>query len=314
MDSRPLLSIIIPMYNEQAGLEALFSRLVPLLDETGGWEAICVDDGSTDNTFEMLREFHRRDPRIKIVRLSRNFGKEPALTAGIEHSSGQAIIPLDSDLQDPPELIREMVEEWKKGNKVVLATRRSRPGDSWLKALLAGWFYRGINAMSTVPIPANTGDFRLMDRRVVEEVRRMPERSRFMKGLFAWVGFSGTVIYYDRPQRHAGASRWSFWKLWKLALDGIFAFSTLPLRVWMYLGAAISLVSFLYACFLIIRTLLFGVDMPGYTSLMVVILFLGGIQLISLGIIGEYIGRIYRETKQRPLYVVEERVGLSQAK
>lgn len=306
----PLLSVVIPMFNESEGIAPLLARLIPVLDQVGGWEIICINDGSTDDTLERLKQVNRHDARIKIVNLSRNFGKDIALSAGLDHAAGRVIVPLDSDLQDPPELIPDMLEKWKEGYKVVLATRRSRPGDSWLKRRLAGLFYRGMNTVSSVKIPANTGDFRLMDRQVVEAVKRMPERIRFMKGLFAWVGFSTTTLYYDRPARLAGSSRWSFWKLWKFALDGIFAFTTLPLQIWIYLGALISFLSFFYALALVTRALFFSVDIPGYTSLMVMILFLGGIQLISLGIIGEYVGRIYRESKRRPLYIIQDTIGI----
>ena len=307
----PLLSVVVPMYNESQGLETLFSRLCALLDSVDpAWEIICVNDASTDDTLACLKRFHAREPRIRIVDFSRNFGKDIALSAGLEYAGGRAVIPLDADLQDPPELIAQMVAKWREGYKVVLATRRSRPGDSWLKRQFAALFYRGINAVSSVPIPANTGDFRLMDRQVVDVIKQMPERIRFMKGLFAWVGFSTATIYFDRPERHAGTTSWSFWKLWKFALDGIFAFTTMPLQVWTYLGAGISLLSFIYALILIGRALLFGVALPGYTSMMVVMLFLGGIQLISLGIIGEYVGRIYRESKRRPIYIVQETIGL----
>ncbi len=307
-----LISIIIPMKNESAGVEILFSRLEPILDslaKTGGkWEIICVNDGSNDNTLEILRAKSLVNPRVKVLSLSRNFGKEAALTAGLEYAKGDVVVPLDADLQDPPELIPEMVSQWKNGFKVVLATRKTR-NESWMKRKSAGAFYNIMGRFSTVRIPKNTGDFRLIDRQVVEAVKLLPERTRFMKGLFAWAGFKTTTIYFDRPARFAGTTNWNYWKLWKFALDGIFSFSTFPLKIWTYIGVIISLISFLYGSFLIIRTLLYGSDVPGYASLMTVILFLGGIQLISLGIIGEYIGRIYRETKHRPLYVIEEKIG-----
>lgn len=307
----PELSIVIPMHNEQESLESLFARLKPCLESvTTNYEIVCVNDGSRDNTFELLRGYHARDPRIKLVNLSRNFGKETALTAGIDYAVGQAVIPIDADLQDPPELIPELVKEWRKGFKVVLATRRSRPGDSWFKRKSAEWFYRAMNKVSTVKLPPNTGDFRLMDRVVVDAVRQLPERTRFMKGIFAWVGFPTTTVYFDRESRVAGATTWNYWKLWKFALDGIFSFTTVPLRVWTYIGAFISLFSFLWAIFIVIKTAILGIDVPGYPSLIVAVCFMGGMQLLSIGIIGEYVGRIYRETKQRPLYLVQETVGL----
>lgn len=303
-----LLSIVIPMKNESDGLDTLFSRLVPILEATGRWEIICIDDGSTDNTLELLKDMQAKEPRIKTLSLSRNFGKEQGMTAGIDYATGDAVIPIDADLQDPPELIPEMVAKWQEGYKVVLATRKSRD-ESWMKRKSAGAFYNVMGRFSTVKIPKNTGDFRLMDRQVVEAVKLLPERTRFMKGLFAWTGFPTAVIYFDRPARHAGQTSWSYWKLYKFALDGIFSFTTFPLKIWTYVGVFISLVSFIYGSALILRTIIYGADVPGYASIMAVVLFLGGIQLISLGIIGEYVGRIYRETKQRPLYLIQEKIG-----
>lgn len=304
-----LISVIVPMKNESAGLETLFSRLIPVLDSQGKWEIICIDDGSTDNTLELLRQQSLSDQRVKVISLSRNFGKEAALTAGLNFAGGDIIIPIDADLQDPPELIPEMVAQWKQGFKVVLATRKSRD-ESWLKRKSAGAFYNIMGKFGTVKLPKNTGDYRLIDRQVLEALKQLPERTRFMKGLFAWAGFKTTTLYFDRPPRHAGKTNWSYLKLWRFALDGIFSFTTFPLKMWTYVGVIISFLSFIYGSVLIIRTLLYGIDVPGYASIMTVMLFLGGIQLISLGIIGEYIGRIYRETKQRPLYIIEERIGL----
>lgn len=309
--SRPLISIVIPMYNESEGVEALFASLLPILNQiTTVWEVVCVDDGSKDDTAARVMAKHKEEPRIKLVRFSRNFGKETALTAGLFHASGQAVIPIDADLQDPPELILEMMEKWKQGYKVVIATRRFRIGDGLMKRLTAKIFYRLIHKISRIDIPENTGDFRLMDREVVEAVKRLRERTRFMKGLFSWVGYTTAQIYYDRKPRAAGRTKFNFKNLWKLALDGIYSFTTVPLQVWTYIGAVVSTFSFVYAIYLIVRAMVFGVDLPGYTSIMVAVLFMGGIQLISLGIIGEYVGRIYRETKQRPLYLVQETAGV----
>lgn len=306
----PALSIVVPMYNESEGVAVFFERVVPILDAVqgiqGNWEIICINDGSTDDTLAQLKQRSAADPRIRYLSLSRNFGKEAALTAGLHHAFGQAVIPMDADLQDPPELIPEMIAKWQSGFKVVLATRSKRSDDSWFKRTSAGAFYRIISKLTRFNIPANTGDFRLMDQQVVAVIRLLPERSRFMKGLFAWVGFSTTTLYFERPARARGEAKQSLRALWQLAKDGIFSFTTLPLRISTYLGALISLCSFSYAAYLTIRTLISGVDVPGYTSLMVAILCIGGIQLLSIGIIGEYIGRIYRESKQRPLYVVEE--------
>lgn len=309
--SRPLLSLVVPVFNEADNLPAFFERLIPVLESLDpNWEILCIDDGSEDDSAAFIRARHEAEPRIRLLRLSRNFGKEMALSAGLDHASGEAVIPLDADGQDPPELIPELVAAWREGFQVVLATRRERAGDSLAKRITAGWFYRVLHRVADIRIPRNTGDFRLMDREVVLAVRQMPERTRFMKGVLAWVGFRTTQIYYDRPARHAGTSKFRFRSLWRLALDGLFSFTTLPLKIWTYLGACISLLAFCYAGFLILRTLLLGADVPGYTSLMVVMLFLGGIQLVSLGIIGEYIGRIYRETKRRPLYIVSETAGI----
>ena len=304
------ISIIVPCYNEEQGLEILFERLLRILDRLSlSYEVICVDDGSRDQTLEYLIDYHNRYPEIKVISLSRNFGKDIALTAGLENAQGKAIIPIDADLQDPPELIEQLVAKWREGYDVVSGKRRSRQGESWVKKTTANAFYRIISRISSVPIPRDTGDFRLLDRRVVEAIKTMPERTRFMKGLFAWVGFKQTYVLYDRPNRFQGTTKWNYWKLWNFALDGITSFSLVPLKVWSYLGVVLSLLAFTYGSFLIIRTIILGIDVPGYASLMVTILFIGGVQLITLGILGEYLGRIYEETKQRPLYLIRERYG-----
>ena len=304
------LSVIIPVYNEELNIDYLFERLLSVLETLDTtYEIVCVNDGSHDNTLKSLIEHHHRNPVIKVVNLSRNFGKEVALSAGLDYATGAAVVPIDADLQDPPELIKELVEKWREGYDVVYATRRSRGEESWLKQTTANAFYKIIGKMSRVPIPRNTGDFRLLDRRVVEAIKQMPERTRFMKGLFAWVGFKQTSVLFDRPQRYKGTTTWNYWRLWNFAIDGITSFSFLPLKVWSYVGVTISLVSFLYATFLIYRTLLYGVDLPGYASIMVAILFLGGIQLVTLGIIGEYLSRVYEEVKGRPLYLVRDAYG-----
>ncbi|MFB2937522.1 glycosyltransferase family 2 protein [Aerosakkonemataceae cyanobacterium BLCC-F154] len=307
----PELSIVVPLYNEELNIDYLFERLESVLERLSStYEIVCVNDGSKDNTLKCLIDHHYRNSAIKVVNLSRNFGKEIALTAGIDYAVGAAVIPIDADLQDPPELIGELVEKWREGYDVVYATRRSRQGESWLKKITALAFYSTIGKMSRVPIPANTGDFRLLDRKVVEALKQLPERTRFMKGLFAWVGFKQTSVMFDRQPRLKGKTTWNYWRLWNFAIDGITSFSLLPLKVWGYLGFIISFISFLYASFLIIRTLIYGVDWPGYASLMVAVLFLGGIQLLTLGIIGEYLGRVYEEVKRRPLYLVRELYGV----
>lgn len=309
-ENLPELSIIVPLYCEESNINYLFERLETVAHNLRvTYEIVCVDDGSKDSTLLRLIDHHKRNPAIKVVALARNFGKELALTAGIDYSQGQAVVPIDADLQDPPECIQALMEKWREGYDVVYAKRRTRAGESWLKKLSANGFYRVIARMSQVPIPQDTGDFRLMDRQVVDALKQLPERTRFMKGLFAWVGYRQTFIIYDRDARHSGDTKWNYWKLWNFAIDGIVSFSSTPLRVWAYLGVIISIISFIYASFLVLRTLVLGIDVPGYASLMVAILFLGGVQLVSLGIIGEYLGRVYEEVKQRPLYLVREFYG-----
>ena len=304
------LSIVVPLYNEESNIHYLFERLLVVLKGMKTtYEIVCVNDGSKDNTLMCLIDQHKSNPAIKVVNLARNFGKEVALTAGLDYATGAAIIPIDADLQDPPELIEKLVAKWREGYDVVYATRRSRQGESWLKRFSATAFYRTIGRMSRVSIPPNTGDFRLLDRRVVEALKQMPERTRFMKGLFAWVGFKQTSVLFDREPRFQGKTTWNYWKLWNFAIDGITSFSFLPLKVWGYVGLIISFLSLLYAAFLVIRTLISGNDVPGYASLMVAVLFLGGIQLLTLGIIGEYLARVYEEVKSRPLYLVRESYG-----
>ncbi|MTJ52049.1 glycosyltransferase family 2 protein [Anabaena sp. UHCC 0253] len=304
------ISVVIPFYNEEANIDQLFKRLETIINSLDiEYEIICVNDGSKDNTLEYLIQHHTRNPVIKVVSLSRNFGKEIALTAGLDYTTGDAVIPIDADLQDPPELIKQLIAKWQEGYDVVYATRGYRWGESWLKRFTANNFYGVMESFSNIPIPRNTGDFRLMDRRVVEAIKKLPERTRFMKGLFSWVGYRQTAIIYDRSPRYKGLTKWNYWSLWNFAIDGITSFSSLPLRMWTYIGCFISLLAFLYAAYLMIRTLIFGIDIPGYASLMVTILFVGGIQLINLGIIGEYIGRIYEEVKGRPLYLVRDAYG-----
>jgi glycosyltransferase involved in cell wall biosynthesis len=304
------ISIAIPLHNEEPNIDFLFERVEAVLNQLQvAYEIVCVDDGSQDNTLKRLIAHHERNPAIKVVSLSRNFGKEIALTAAINYTSGAAVVPIDADLQDPPELIEDMMIKWREGYDVVYATRRSRQGESWLKRFSADAFYRTIGRMSHISIPRNTGDFRLMDRRVVEALKYLPERTRFMKGLFAWVGFRQTSILYDRAERYKGKTKWNYWRLWNLAVDGITSFSLMPLKIWSYAGSMLSVIAFLYAIFLIVRTLIFGIDVPGYASLMVVVLFLGGVQLLTLGIIGEYLGRVFEEVKRRPLYLVRDCYG-----
>lgn len=309
--NQPELSLLIPCYNEAENLEILFSRLQSVLNPLNlDYEIVCINDGSKDDTLKLLIDYHDRDNRIKVINLSRNFGKEIAMSAGLDYTTGKAVIPIDADLQDPPELIIDLIEKWREGFDMVYAVRKSRQGESWLKKKTADYFYSFIGKISTIPIPANTGDYRLLDEKVVIALRQLPEKNRFMKGLFSWVGYRQTAIYFERLPRYGGKSSFNYWKLWNFALDGITSFSSIPLKVWSYFGLIISLISLLYGLFLLLKTLIFGVDLPGYASTIVAILFLGGIQLITLGVIGEYIARIYEEVKGRPLYLIRETYGL----
>lgn len=309
------LSLLVPCYNEEKNLEFLFQRLESVLKPLGiTYEIICINDGSKDNTWQCLLKYHHQNPAIKIVNLSRNFGKEAAVTAGLDLAQGMAVIPIDADLQDPPELITQFIEKWREGYDVVYAVRKSRYGESWLKKFTANNFYRIISKISSVAIPADTGDYRLLDRQVVEVLKKMPERNRFMKGLFSWVGFKQTAVYFDRLPRNEGKSSFNYWKLWNFALDGITSFSSIPLKIWGYCGIFISSISLIYGLFLVLKTLISGIDVPGYASTIVIILFLGGIQLITLGVMGEYIARIYEEVKARPVYLVRESYGFEENK
>lgn len=294
------------MYNESAGLGHYFKEIIRHMDQLGHpYELICVNDGSSDDTLDLLTAKKAEIEPLKVVNLSRNFGKECALSAGLSVAEGDVIIPIDADLQDPPELIAQMLEKYQEGFDVVLARRVSRESDSPAKRWTAGMFYRLLKRLSKVQIPENVGDFRLISRRVVNVLNNLPESQRFMKGLFAWCGFPTAYVDYERPHRVAGESSFSGWKLWNLAWEGITSFSTVPLRIWTYLGVLVSSISFLYGAWIILRTLLLGVDTPGYASTIVVVLFLGGIQLIGIGVIGEYVGRIYMESKRRPVFVIE---------
>lgn len=308
MAGTPTLSVVIPMMNEEDGIPVLFERLVPILEKTGrSFEIVCVNDGSYDNTLAILNIYQQRYPFIVIVDLSRNFGKEAALTAGLMQAQGKAVIPLDADLQDPPELIGEMLERWDKGAEVVLAVRAKRETDTALKRATANAFYRIINSISEISIPPNAGDFRLMDRAVIEALKQLPERSRFNKGIFAWLGFRTETIEYERPPREIGTTKWNYRKLWNFALDGITSFSSAPLRIWSYIGILIAGCAMLYGLVVIFKVLVLGHrDIPGYASLMTVLLFSNGVVLMGLGVIGEYLSRIFIETKGRPLVIVRK--------
>jgi glycosyltransferase involved in cell wall biosynthesis len=304
------LSVVVPIYNEASSCKEFFERVIPALSSiTENFELVCVNDGSTDDSSSLLQQLHGDDSRIKLVNLTRNFGKELALTAGLDLATGDAVIPMDADLQDPPELIPKLVERWLEGFDMVVAVRDDRRSDSWMKRNAANMFYRVIGRIGEVPVPSNAGDFRLIDRTVVEVLKRLPERNRFMKGIFAWVGFRQAIVTYARPPRAAGESKWGYWKLWNLALEGIFSMTTMPLRVWTYFGISVALFAGCYMVFIIARTLLYGVDVAGYPSLIVAILFFSGINMVGLGILGEYVGRIFVEVKQRPLYLIHDTVG-----
>lgn len=305
-EREPFISIVVPVFNEQDVLDTFLERTANVLVRARlKYEYVFVNDGSTDLTLPKLIDASRSNPQIRVVDLSRNFGKEAALTAGIDHIRGNVMVPMDVDLQDPPELLLEFIEKWREGFDVVYGVRVQRDEDSIGKRVTAGLFYRLFNRVSPTHIPSNAGDFRLMDERVVAVLKQLPERNRFMKGLFSWVGFNSAAVPYERPARAAGETKWNFRKLFNFAIDGIASFSTLPLRVWSYVGFVISLLAFMYATFIVVSVLLFGKDLPGYASLLTVILFLGGIQLLSLGIIGEYLGRLFLESKARPVYVVD---------
>jgi len=307
MPSNSKISLVVPVYNEAESVQAFYNAATKHIGDD--YEIVFINDGSTDNTADKVADLCKKDKKVKLINFSRNFGKEAALTAGLQNIQGDCVIPIDVDLQDPPSLIPDMLKKWQAGAKVVLAKRKSRQEDGFFKRVSAKIFYKLIGRLSENEIPQNTGDFRLMDAQVVESINQLKERTRFMKGILSWTGYKPEVIEYERPSREAGKTSWSFRGLWRLALDGIFSFSAVPLKIWTYIGALISIIAFIYGSILILRTLVWGVDVPGYPSIMVTVLFLGGIQLISLGVIGEYIARIYNETKQRPLFVIESTQG-----
>ena len=307
---KPCVSLVAPMYNEESVLGLFFEAIDSTLkDAQADYEIVCVNDGSIDNTISILKEHAERNPRIKIVDLSRNYGKEPALSAGLDYATGDAVIPIDCDLQDPPEVILEMIEKWQEGHHVVLAKRIDRSSDSALKRWTSKLFYVLIDKLSDIRIPANVGDFRLLDRVALDAVRTYGERSRFMKGIFASLGFKEATVEYTRPPRAAGETKWNYLKLYKLAIEGIISFTSLPLKIWSYIGAIVALSAFFYGVYIIVWTVAFGKDSPGYASLMVVLLFMTGLILLCLGVIGEYLSRIYVEVKSRPLYIVMETIG-----
>ena len=313
---KPDISIIVSVYNEEDSLDIFFKTIRQTMEQKEDclYEIVCVDDGSTDGTFQLLQKYAQDDFRIKVLKFSRNFGKEYGLMAGLKYCSGRAAIPIDVDLQDPPELILQFIEKWEEGYDMVYGIRNDRASDTWLERWTAKLFYKTYNLMTRSPIPYNAGDYRLIDRKIIDTILELPERNIFMKGIFGWTGFKSCGIKYIRQKRVAGVSKWNYWKLWNFALDGITASTTLPLRIWTYLGSMLSFLGLLYALYIIIRTIMYGADVPGYASLLVFILLVGGIQMIILGILGEYIGRIFIEVKHRPLYIVEKRVNFGNDK
>ena len=309
-DRQPELSVVVPVLNESENIKPLLQRLEPILQGAArSYEIIFVDDGSSDETLEILRALNRTDRRIGAISFSRNFGKEIAIAAGLDHAAGQAAIIMDADLQHPPETIVEFIAKWREGYKNVFAQRRDRYADSPLRRALTHRFYHLFDAFGETNLPPGAGDFRLLDRQAIEAIARMRERARFSKGLYAWIGFKSIGVPFDVAERAAGTSKFSYRKLTRFALDGLMSFSTIPLRVWTYIGFAISFLSLSLTAFFVLRTLIYGVDVPGFATLIVSVTFFSGIQLLSLGVLGEYIGRIFAEVKRRPLYLVAERIG-----
>nr|WP_245417527.1 glycosyltransferase family 2 protein [Aminobacter sp. AP02] len=301
------ITVIVPVKNEEESIPHFleqFAARVP--GDIAHFGFLFVDDGSTDNTIDVLRRICLADSRVSYLKLTRNFGKEAAMTAGIDHVDCDAAIIMDVDLQDPPEVIPLLIEQWQNGYHTVFGLRAGRDADTVSKRVTAGLFYKAFNSASHLPIPSDAGDFRLISKKVIEALRLLPERNRFMKGLFAWPGYSAIGVPYERPARAKGETKFNAWKLWNFAIDGIASFSTVPLRIWTYFGMVVSVAALLYMLTIIGKTLLFGNDTPGYSSLMAAVLFFGGVQLISVGVLGEYIGRLYIEAKGRPTYLIEE--------
>lgn len=308
LDPRLLISLVIPAYNEEEGIADVLGQVDALLDAhvEYRWEVVLVNDGSRDGTLAAVSALQPRAFDLQVVDLSRNFGKEAALSAGLDVARGDAVIPMDADLQDPPEVIFQMLDLWRAGSEVVIAKRADRSADGFLKRFTAAWFYRTINRISEVSIPENVGDFRLMDRVVVDVIRRMPESCRFMKGLFAWAGFRTAVVEYARPERFSGQTKFNGLRLINLAIEGITSFSTVPLRLATYSGACVAVAAFLFGVYVVLHRLVSGVEVPGYASLASMIAFFSGVQLLAIGVIGEYVGRTYIESKMRPAFVVRK--------
>ena len=302
-----VLSVVVPCFNEEEVLPIFHARLVAALAGIeGGWEVVYINDGSKDGTLGILQALQLADPAVGFAALSRNFGKEAAMSAGLRLARGQAVVVIDADLQDPPELIPDMLKAWAQGADVVNMKRRSRQGETWFKKASAHWFYRVINGLSEVPIPADVGDFRLLSRRSVEALNQLPENNRFMKGLFAWIGYAQVTLDYDRHARAAGETKWPYFKLFNFAIEGITGFSVVPLRLASYAGFLTALGAFIYALVFLVKTLTIGESVKGFPTLIVTILLMGGLQLMAMGIIGEYLGRLFMESKRRPLYLLDE--------
>jgi polyisoprenyl-phosphate glycosyltransferase len=311
--AQSLISIVVPVLNEAENIPALVSRLTPILDTLEArWEIVFVDDGSTDSTLAAIKALHHQDPRFVAISFSRNFGKEIAIAAGLRYARGDAAIIMDADLQHPPEMLRAFVAHWRAGYQVVYGQRRNREADRPLRRLLSGAFYKLFNSLARTDIPKNAGDFRLLDRRAVDAMNALNETSRFNKGLFSWIGFRSVGVPYTVAGRAHGTSKWNFARLLRFALDGLTSFSTLPLRIWSLIGLAISFTAFAYALVFLVRTLAVGGDVPGFPSLIISVMFFSGVQLISLGVLGEYLGRVYEQVKARPLFIVAEEVGIAQ--
>lgn len=307
MENKKLVTILVPAYNEKDVLHLLYERLLKIMDANSKYdfEILFINDGSKDNTLEIIKELRNKDKRVCYVNLSRNFGKETAMMAGFDYCKGDCVIILDADLQDPPELIPDMLKYWEEGYDDVYAKRRSRKGETFLKKFTSKMYYKTLQSVTNIEIQKDTGDFRLLDRRCVEALKQLRESQRYTKGLFSWIGYKKKEILFDRDPRAAGQTKWNYRKLIGLSIDGLTSFTTAPLRMSAILGMFISFIGFIYMLVIIIKALAFGIDAPGYSSTMVVILFLGGIQLVFLGIIGEYLGRAFYETKQRPLYFID---------
>lgn len=302
-----IVSVVIPIKNESEGIFILFSRLIPILKQLPvDYEIVTINDGSTDNTLDLLLEHKNELPQLKVVDLSRNFGKEAALYAGFAYCSGDCAIAIDADLQDPPELILEMVSFWQQGFEVVTAVRKSRSSDAYFKRKTAGMFYKLMNRISDIKLTPNAGDYRLLDRIAIDAFLKLGERVRFNKGLLSWIGFKEKIIYHHREERVVGHTKWNYWNLFKFSVDGITSFSKTPLEVWFYIGLTISAIGFMYAIYYFIKTMFYGIDVHGYPSLLLLILFFSGLQMMGIGILGKYIGRIFVESKQRPIFLVRK--------